>query len=768
MAMPAGGQKPSASEIAALEQTFAQDPTSEAYRSLAEAYLTLGRFMEAMVVSKKGIKARPQEATPRVLLARIYAEQGKDPKALEELQGALSLQPSDIPALRLLASLQFKAGQTSQGGETVLKAHAAAPNDPGVLELMARFGVHPPAPPPPPVVVAPPSPPPAATPSPEGPPVLLPAGALPPRASAQRMAPAPSLSRAGSGASAGARAGAAAGPRAAPPPSGARAAPVAPTRRAAPLDLSRYEDEDEEPRQAGLGRGALTSVMIGVLCAAGLVGWVVYKNYANRRDRQVTKLLKQTKDELAKDDYAGYQAAEKLAQQVLDLDPTNFAADAYLAYIDALRYGENGEGGDYLKRAQESLARAKQKGQPHAYIYAADAYLHYYTGDPKGAEALLEAVLHDSAGGQRSYNSDLLSGVLGIVQMGEGKLAEARKSLLDAHNLAPADVRITAALGKLDARLDSSMTAAAFFQQALHVDADHVPSLLGLALLELQESPPDVAGAQKIVTHLGQLGAGATSPRQSAFAKFVEAELLAAQGKSSEADEEEKLAMDLDQSSVEMPLIAGQRRLAAGQINRAMAFFQKALALDPNRPMALAAMGRAYLAQPGGAAKAVAQLREAVARAPQDAGLVVLLGNAYQKSGDVEHARESWQKALAVEPDNVDAHFALARYFLARGDAAKAKVELTAVAQRADGERLAEAESELGRMTLDAGDSAGATGFFSRAMQADPSYAPPYFYAGKMMMRDRAKKRDAKKFMAQYLKLAPTGPLASEARHLSR
>ncbi len=34
---PDGKKKPSASEIAALEQAFAQDPTSEAYRPLAEA-----------------------------------------------------------------------------------------------------------------------------------------------------------------------------------------------------------------------------------------------------------------------------------------------------------------------------------------------------------------------------------------------------------------------------------------------------------------------------------------------------------------------------------------------------------------------------------------------------------------------------------------------------------------------------------------------------------------------------------------------------------
>ena len=57
-------------------------------------------------------------------------------------------------------------------------------------------------------------------------------------------------------------------------------------------------------------------------------GWFAYQNHVHRLDRQITKLLKETKDQLAKDDYEGYQQAEKLAQQVLDEDPTNYAAEA--------------------------------------------------------------------------------------------------------------------------------------------------------------------------------------------------------------------------------------------------------------------------------------------------------------------------------------------------------------------------------------------------------------------------------------------------------
>ena len=54
----------------------------------------MGRFMEAMVVCKKGVKAHPNAPDPRVLLARVYAEQGKDKKALEELRAPSRSRPT--------------------------------------------------------------------------------------------------------------------------------------------------------------------------------------------------------------------------------------------------------------------------------------------------------------------------------------------------------------------------------------------------------------------------------------------------------------------------------------------------------------------------------------------------------------------------------------------------------------------------------------------------------------------------------------------------
>src|SRR5512144_854907 len=96
-----------AAELSALEHAFAADPASEAYRPLTEAYLAAGRFMEAMVVCKKGVKAHPDDPSARVLLARVFADQGTDRKALDELQAILAAFPGFAAANRMAGELHM-------------------------------------------------------------------------------------------------------------------------------------------------------------------------------------------------------------------------------------------------------------------------------------------------------------------------------------------------------------------------------------------------------------------------------------------------------------------------------------------------------------------------------------------------------------------------------------------------------------------------------------------------------------------------------------
>lgn len=217
-----------------------------------------------------------------------------------------------------------------------------------------------------------------------------------------------------------------------------------------------------------------------------------------------------------------------------------------------------------------------------------------------------------------------------------------------------------------------------------------------------------------------------------------------------------------------MLIVSGRRLRRAGQLDRAVQAIKKAIDIDPNRGAFYAELGQTYMAMPNGAAAAVQQLGQAVSRAPNNVGLVVMLGEAYKHGGDLEHARQQWEAALNIDHDNADAHLGLARYYAQKGDAARARKEYELLAQRAQGPALAEADTELAKVALDAGDAPKSRSYLETAISADQGYAPAYFYYGKALVGDKAQRPRARALFQQYLKLSPDGPLAAEAKKLSK
>ncbi|MBI5067415.1 MAG: hypothetical protein HZB56_04180, partial [Deltaproteobacteria bacterium] len=173
--MPSPGKPLSPAELAALERAFSSDPSSGAWRPLTEAYVSMGRFMEAMVVCKKGVKANPADPSPRLLLAEVYGAQGKDRKALDELLDAQRLHPDDVAVNRMAGLLLLKLGEKDAGVAALQKAAAARPDDHETLEALRKWGIAAPQPRPPP-------PPPRAAPPPPAAPAAAPAPGAPGRA----------------------------------------------------------------------------------------------------------------------------------------------------------------------------------------------------------------------------------------------------------------------------------------------------------------------------------------------------------------------------------------------------------------------------------------------------------------------------------------------------------------------------------------------------------------------------------------------------------
>jgi tetratricopeptide (TPR) repeat protein len=129
-----------------LECEFATNPKSLAFVKLANAYIDMGRVVEAMVVAKKGIKHHPELAVGRMILTRIYIDQAKHKKAIEELEQLIKSQPGHPDAFRVLGEIHLKLGRREEGISFLKKALDMNPNDQAARTSLLRIGIEYPPP----------------------------------------------------------------------------------------------------------------------------------------------------------------------------------------------------------------------------------------------------------------------------------------------------------------------------------------------------------------------------------------------------------------------------------------------------------------------------------------------------------------------------------------------------------------------------------------------------------------------------------------------
>ncbi len=779
--MPPNSMKTlSPAELAKLEHAFATDPASEAYRPLAEAYLAMGRFMEAMVVCKKGVKAHANDSEPRVLLARVYAEQGKDKKALEELQGALQVAPSDKQALRMAAGLQLKNGELDAGKANLLKAFTADPSDSETLALFTQWKIESPsapAPPPAPAAVAP--------------------AEVRPGSSASataRPAPAPPMGREGSNAMrtrASAEAPRATAPVLAPSP-----------RRPAPRVERNEAVDDSEDDDSQVGRPRTGSVrtsgnrsrniflVLSVVMIAGLVGYQVIGRYRAARNREFNKLLRDAGEQLTNDSYESYKKACADADKALELIPDSGVAHGYLAYAYAIRWGEHGEGDTARKLAEEHLDAAKKAGEVSSQTYSAEALIKTYSG--KRDEALAELVERLKKFGKKG---SLVNLTLGLIQMNAGDLEHSRESLEAAQANSSGDPRIYAALGTLFRRRGQDKEAWNAFEFALRFRPDHAESKLGKALLILEQDEPSYEIANKLLKGLID-ATPAPSPRQLATAHLAKAlmvsrlsrdlpqlakeeqrkALIAATGvtldkerNKAEVARLEDAGFALERSNPELFLIKGKRLLYENDVDGAVAEIRKAIALDGTRAYFHVELARALMRKDGGEKEAEVALRKALTTIPKSPKLVAMLGHVFMNEKKFDEALQQYELAVH-EPGskNPEARLSMGRIYREKKDFPKAIEAFEKAAQEYVGQpyKIAESYDELGVTEEAKPDRAKAAEAYEHALNADINFENAYCHYAKLLVGEPKSRGKAREVAKEYLKRAPKGDCASEMQRL--
>lgn len=799
--MPPTTKTLSPAELAKLEAAFATDPASQAYKPLAEAYLAMGRYMEAMVVCKKGVKAHPTLADPRVLLARVYADQGKDKKALEELQGALGVIATDKSALRMTAQLQWKGGERESAKATILKAFEADPTDADTLASMKDLGVDAPRPlaPPPPAAPPPviqqavvPMTPANGVSSPNivveqnvTQPNPIPASAQPP-ATQRRTSPS-------SGRTSGARP-AVRRPAFEPEESISEQSEVS--------ELSEVPQRRKKKKESG---GGLAKALFFMLIFAVPVGAGAYYGvgqYIAKRNREVKRLIQSSQDLLKTDTFHAYKEASKLAEQALDLDPNSGLAHRILAYAYTVRWGEHEHDDDIKRRAEDNLREGKASSEKEnlSYQYAAESLLAYYSG--KGSEGLRLMEDRVKAAEAENRKSALLYMTLGLLQMSQGDLERARETLEKAQSAAPDDPRVYISLGNLQRRRGNDTSALGHFNSALRYTKNaHPEALLGTALLILDQPEPakGYVTAAKYVKTLVEMEPP-PSPRQIAQTHLVKGLLISrvahdiplytdekfrkeledgtgvspdAAKASKDITAQEREGLEKDKNNADLLIIRAKRMFWDGKYDEAAAEVRKAIDMNNTVANYHVELAKIFLKKEGGEPQAQDALEKALKMVPGSPKLLSMLGQAQYRQRKIEDARLTFEKAVEDQKQkNGDARYLLARIYRDDKKDPKRAVELferAAADHYADPSLAAIAYDDLAYTYEQMGNKDKARISYEKALNADKELTIAYCHYARFLSKDNqpADKDKIKAVAGEYLKLEPKGDCAPDMQRLT-
>lgn len=156
-----------------------------------------------------------------------------------------------------------------------------------------------------------------------------------------------------------------------------------------------------------------------------------------------------------------------------------------------------------------------------------------------------------------------------------------------------------------------------------------------------------------------------------------------------------------DPSSVEGQILLANALAGLKNLDAAIAAFEKAVSLDPNRSATYADLGQAQMGG-GNRAAAEAAFRKAIEIDPKSANAHLSLSNFLWATGDLEQAQQELRRALELEPNNLVANRAMAMFYMVTNKPEAAEPHLKTVSAGTPGADakyfLAEYYLRLGRV----------------------------------------------------------------------
>jgi tetratricopeptide (TPR) repeat protein len=749
-------------DLSKLESAFAAD--ARAFVPLTTAYLQLGRFMEAMVVCKKGIKAVPDSVEGRLLLGRVYAEQGKVPKAIEEVKAVLATNPGNADAHYFHAQMLERSGRFDDAIESFKETIRQNRRHEGAWSALRAKGIDFNPGPSPEEIAAQRAAEEAARRAAEEAARRLEEERLAAEAAVAAEAAALRAQQAKAAALA-----AAMGPRTTgsmPRITGSMAVndpSLAPTPTVDPAfaaayaqTLYGYQGPQTQTGKKGLGFGftfGLGALLLLVLVGFGGGMW----RYRAQQD-EVLALLREQQALVKKDTTLGHKKALDKLEAALKIDDDNDIAVSQYAYSLNLLADRGVK--EVEAKVAEATARAKKKAPQHPLSVAAQMVAARLSGNAAGAEALGRQLNADSKALPVPVRVEL-----GRALAAQGKIADM-VAVADSLRDVP-DVNALVFVGEAYRRTGDNFRARQALDNALKTELYHDParSLRALLILE-QEDVVNLPVALDDVTTLIDLGKDAVGNRQRGYATLGRALI----GQRVRAGSEKETQRDIDAARLllradpEMPLFDALQAKANKDWAGAIKLLGDAIKLDTFRIAP-------YLQLIEIAARAkkfdVADKAYADARTIFGDNLDLGLARAARLNADdkSDEALAHLQGMLKTN-DVAEVHRDIGRVWMKKGDVQKSVENLKKAAEKASSRSpsiQANVYTWLGRALAKADDHAQAKESYAQALAATSEFPATYFHLGVslMVLGEEAAAKDA---FQKYLRAEPQGTYAEDAK----
>jgi tetratricopeptide (TPR) repeat protein len=196
----------------------------------------------------------------------------------------------------------------------------------------------------------------------------------------------------------------------------------------------------------------------------------------------------------------------------------------------------------------------------------------------------------------------------------------------------------------------------------------------------------------------------------------------------------------------------GTLHQGSGQVDKAIEYYQRAIAIQPDEPLPHYNLGVA-LASVNRLDEAVEEYKKTLEFQPNNAVAMNNLGNTLLLLGDLEQAMSYCRKAVQLDPNFAEAHFNIASILFLRGRADEAIEECErAVRAKPD---YPEAHYALGAVLAQRGRLDEAIDAYRKALDPQPLFAADVHYALGMALAARDRPEEAAAHFQEALTLRP-------------